>query len=230
MIYAVKHNKVKREVRNTHNFEDALTASIFERLMYLPKEMLQQIFVASLFDSIKGLNLHQIESIAYWPNWSAEYIKDKTRVEPDVFIRTETQDIIIEAKRYDDKQQDPKQWENEIQAYYNEYADDKKELVFIALGGLYTRATEPIYVMGQKHKIYKCTWKSILNTVQDIIHNMELATNYTHNNIAISNILKDIVLCFELFGFSTALWLERFILAPQIKQESITYFSRSWRN
>jgi hypothetical protein len=228
MIYAVRHNKIKRE--SFKGNEDSLTSSIFERLMYLPKELLQHIFTKALFNEIEGLNLHQIEEISYWPNWSATGTSNVQRVEPDIFIRCATQDIIIEAKRYDEKQQSRTQWENEIQAYYNEYADDNKPLIFIALGGLHTNATETIAVNDTSHNIYKCSWSGILNTVQGIIHDMELATDYTHNNVAINNILKDIILCFELFGFSTSPWLERFVKPTNIKQTSIHYFSKKWKN
>ena len=228
MIYAIKHNKVNRAIFKAN--EDALTSSIFERLMYLPQELLHHIFVVSLFDSIEDLELHQIESITFWPNWDPEYTTNKTHVQPDVFIRTSKQDIIIEAKRKDKKQQIQHQWENEIQAYNNEYAEDVKPLVFIALGGLHTHEMKIISVKGINQNIYMCSWKNILNTIQNIIHDMELATNYTNNNIAIIKILKDMILCFELFGFSTALWLERFIKAPRIQQQSLNYFSISWTN
>lgn len=228
MIYAIKHNKVNRAIFKAN--EDALTSSIFERLMYLPKELLHHIFATALFDKIEGLELHQIERIEFWPNWSAEETTNSTRVEPDIFVRTTTQDIIIEAKRYDKKQQSIWQWENEIQSYYNVYAEDKKPLIFIALGGLHSNNTEVISVKNKQQNIYMCSWKSILNTIQNIIHDMELATNYTNNGIALTKILKDMVLCFELFGFSTSLWLERFIKAPKIQQQSLNYFSASWTN
>lgn len=226
MIYAVKHNKVNRGIYKAN--EDALTSSIFERFMYLPQELTQHIFTEALLDSIPDLDLTKLESIEYWPNWRPKQTTNTKRVEPDVFIRSTHQDIIIEAKRYDTKQQSKTQWKNEIQAYYNEYREDEKPLVFIALGGLHTEETGNVYVEGKDHKIYKCNWKSILSAIQHIIHDMELATHYTNNNIAITNILKDMVLCFELFGFSTALWLERFIKAPKIKQQSINYFSTKW--
>ncbi|WP_304016511.1 hypothetical protein [Nonlabens dokdonensis] len=228
MIYAVKHNKVNRGIYKAN--EDALTSTIFERLMYLPKELMHHIIYTALVDTIKGLELHQIESITFWPTWSADGIKDKSRVEPDVFIRTANQDIIIEAKRYDKNQQSYTQWSNEIHAYYNEYAEDEKPLVFIALGGLHKKETEIVSARGQQYDVYKCTWKAILNTIQNLIHEMETVSVYTNNNVAILNILNDMILSFELFGFSTSLWLERFIKAPQIKQESIIYFAKEWTN
>lgn len=228
MIYAIKHNKVKRAIFKAN--EDALTSSVFERLMYLPQELVHYIFSTALFDTIEDLELHQIEKVEFWPNWDPEDTTNKTHVQPDVFIRTAKQDIIIEAKRYDTNQQSRRQWEKEIQSYYNVYAEDKKPLVFIALGGLHTHNTQTILVKGVSHNIYMCSWKGILNTVQNIIHDLELTSNYTNNTIAISKILKDMVLCFELFGFSTSLWLERFIKAPKIQLQSINYFSNPWTN
>lgn len=226
MIYAVKNNKVNRGIYKDN--EDALTSSIFERFMYLPQELVQHIFKEALFDEGVILDLIQMDSIAYWPNWNSESTSNKQRVEPDVFIRTVTQDIIIEAKRYDKKQQSKWQWRNEIQAYYNEYGEDEKHLIFIALGGLHTNDTETVEVHKREHLIYKCTWESILNVIQRLVFDLEVVAPYTHTNMVVINVLKDMVLCFELFGFSTALWLERFIKAPQIQETSITYFSTKW--
>ena len=228
MMYAVKYNKVNREIYKDN--EDALTAAIFERLCYLPKELFQYIISNALFDTIEGLDLDQMHSITFWPNWDPKGTGNTNKVEPDVFIRTVNLDIIIEAKRHDKNQQDPNQWEREIKAYYNEYQEEDIPLVFIALGGLRSQETEEIKVSKGKHFIYKCSWKRILNIIQQVIHDMESASNYTNNNTAIINILKDIVVCFGLFGFSTALWLERFIKAPKINKESINYFSNTWTN
>lgn len=228
MIYAVKNNKVNRSIYKAN--EDALTSTIFERLMYLPKELVQYIFKTALFDMVPGLDLHQIESIEYWPNWDSENTTNTNRVEPDVFIRTATQDIIIEAKRYDVKQQSKTQWKNEIQAYYNEYQEEGRSLIFIALGGLHSKRTDEINVQGVKHKIYKCTWGAVLNTVQQITYTYQLNADYTNSNAAILNILNDIILGFSLFGFSTADWFERFLPVQNIKEDSITYVSQLWKS
>lgn len=229
MIYAVKHNKVNRAIYKAN--EDSLTSSIFERLMYLPQELIHHIMETALLDTIPGLNFHQLERIDYWPSWNAkDNTTNSSRVEPDVFIRTATQDIIIEAKRYDERQQNERQWENQIQAYYNEYRDDEKSLIFIALGGLHTEETGNVNSEKKNHKIYKCKWSGILKAVTDVKYEMELSKHFTHNNFAICNILDDIILCFALYGFSTADWLERFVKAPKIQQQSINYFSNSWTN
>ncbi len=226
MIYAIKNNKVNRAIYKGN--EDALTSSIFERLSYLPKELMYHIVQKALYDVIPGLELYKIDSIEYWPNWSLPQNDKNRRVEPDIFIRTSTQDIIIEAKRYDDKQQSHAQWEREIQGYINEYDKDNKELVFIALGGLHSQKTVQITIAKRNFKIYKCKWSRILDAVKNVQYNLELSKQYLHSTIAIDNILSDIVLCFELFGFSSSDWLERMPSKTNIHKSSINFLSHKW--
>ena len=228
MIQAVQNNKVNRLVFKAN--EDALTSSIFERFMYLPKELFQHILKEALLDVIPNLDLHTTESVEYWPNWNPEHTTNKNRVEPDVFIRTATQDIIIEAKRYDAKQQSKTQWKNEIQAYYNEYSIDEKPLLFIALGGLHNQHTETIKVNNKEHQIYKCKWQAILQAINNLKYTLELTKDVLNSNQTILNILEDMIVSFGLFGFSTADWLERFMPSSHIKKSSINQLALSWKN
>lgn len=228
MIYAVKNNKVNRAIYKGN--EDALTASIFERLMYLPQELMHQIIEKSLYSVVPKLSLNQIESVTFWPNWSAENTRNKNRVEPDIFIRTVSQDIIIEAKRYDLKQQNPDQWDNEIRAYFNEYAEDNKKLIFIALGGLHTTNTDVLKIGEIEHLIYKCQWSTLLNTIKDIQYQFQQIDTLTNSNKSINNIIDDIIMCFELFGFSAADWLERLQSPIKLNDSSLTLLEKPWTN
>lgn len=228
MIYAVKNNKVNRAIYKGN--EDALTASIFERLMYLPQELMHQIIEKSLYSDVPGLSLNQIESIDFWPNWSAENTKNKNRVEPDIFIRTASQDIIIEAKRYDFKQQNPDQWYNEIRAYFNEYTEGKKKLIFIALGGLHSTNTDTLKVGVREHLIYKCQWSTLLNTIKDIQYQYQQIDTLTNSSKGINKIIVDIIMCFELFGFSAADWLERLQSPIKINDKSLIFLENPWTN
>ncbi|SFN53742.1 hypothetical protein [Salegentibacter flavus] len=214
MIYAVKHNKVDRNQFKLN--EDSLTSSVFERLRYLPKEMFHHILEKALYDTIPGLDLTSMESVEYWPNWSAEETSNSNHVQPDVFIRTRKSDIIIETKRYDIKQQDPFQWKNQVIAYHTEYGEEK-ELIYIALGGLNSNKTEPVLHDYYTTKIYKCKWRRILHVVKEVLYRLESSYDLTYNHTAIHNILSDIVLSFGMYGFFTGEWLERFI-----KPESIS--------
>ncbi|WP_081210519.1 hypothetical protein [Salegentibacter sediminis] len=209
MIYAVKHNKVDRNQFKLN--EDSLTSSVFERLMYLPKEMFQHILEKALYDTIPGLDLTSIDSVEYWPNWSANGTSNSTHVQPDVFIRTRKSDIIIETKRYDIKQQDPFQWKKQVIAYHTEYGEEQKELIYIALGGLNSNKTEPVLHDYYNTKIYKCKWQRILDVVKEVLYRLESTYDLTNNHTAIHNILSDIILAFGMYGFFTGEWIERFI-------------------
>jgi hypothetical protein len=219
MIYAVKHSKVKRELYKAN--EDSLTATIFERLRYLPKELMHQILTGALYQTIPNLDFTKIESIEFWPSWSAENTKNVRIVEPDIFIRTTTQDIIIEAKRYDEKQQSSEQWQNEITAYYNVYQEDAKELVFIALGGLHTTEASELIIGKFHYTIYKCDWKRLLKSIKDIKFQIEKNSFYLDSNNIILHILNDLVMCFGLYGFSTAEWFNRFPKSTFINESSL---------
>jgi hypothetical protein len=191
--------------------EDALTSSVFERLMYLPKELIQQIFSKALLQDIPSLSLSQIESIEFWPHWNPKGTKRTNYVEPDVFIRTPKQDIIIEAKRYDKKQQSRRQWEDQLIAYNNEYKKDQKVIVYIALGGLHLKNEETLVSDEIRQQIFKCKWSGILQAVLAVKQQVELSSDILNVNWAINNILADIILVFRMFGFSTAPWFEHFM-------------------
>ncbi|MBI6117951.1 hypothetical protein [Salegentibacter maritimus] len=228
MIYAVKHNKVDRNQFKLN--EDSLTSSVFERLMYLPKEMFQHILEKALYDNIPGLDLASIESVEYWPNWSAEETSNSNHVQPDVFIRTPKSDVIIETKRYDIKQQDPNQWRNQIIAYHTEYREDQRELIYIALGGLNNNKTEPVHHDYYTTKIYKCKWQRILDVVKEVLYRLESSYDLTNNHTAIHNILSDIILVFGMYGYSTAEWFEKFVKPLKISQSGINLLSQEWKN
>jgi hypothetical protein len=227
MIYAVANNKVNRSIFKDN--EDALTSSIFERLMYLPKELLQHVLQNAFCERIPDLDLSKTTSIEYWPGWNSNETTNKNRVVPDIFIRTAEQDLIIEAKRYDAKQQRKDQWVKEIQAYHNEYGEENKKLIFIALGGLYSIDTETVKVQGKDFIINKCRWDGILQSVKDTKYAIASSCPLINTSDAISNILDDIILCFSLFGFSTADWFEHFIQPANLNDNGIKFLSQSWK-
>jgi hypothetical protein len=219
MIQAIIANRGLRRAFKAN--EDALTSSVFERLMYLPKELFQQIVSKALLQEIPNLDLTQIESLEYWPHWDSEGSTNKNFVEPDIFIRTKNQDIIIEAKRYDSRQQYKGQWKNELVSYKNVYGEEQKELIFIALGGLRTKSSEKIEILDQEIVIYKCKWSGILQSVLAAKDQIDKSSNLLNTSGAISNILGDIIMTFRLFGFSTAPWFEYFMKPVSVNPDHI---------
>ena len=225
MIYAVKHNQVNRALYKDN--EDSLTAAIFERLMYLPNEMFQFILEQALFDPIPNLDLRKLESIEFWPHWNPAGTGNSLFVEPDIFIRTTCADIIIEAKRYDKRQQLKSQWKNQIAAYKNVYEEDARELIFIALGGLHTSEQEKVSDLT----IYKCSWSGILKAAKEIKYKMEVSFDLSSQSAANFRIINDLILCFALYGFSTAEWFERFLPQQKIKESILNFLNENlWKN
>jgi hypothetical protein len=226
MLYAIKHNKIKRELFKDN--EDSLTAAVFERLMYLPSELMQHILQNATYQQIEGLDLHQIESIDYWPSWNAKDTSNTNRIEPDLIIRTSKQDILIEAKRNNRFQQRRLQWHDQIQAYLNEYEEDDKPIIYIALGGLHTTEASEIECRNKKYKIYKSDWSLLLNVIKEVKYDLEGSKHLLSSNFSVLQIINDLILCFALYGFSTSDWFERFLIPIHLKENSLKVLT-TWK-
>lgn len=108
--------------------EDVLTASVFERLSYLPAELL-----SSVLGDLLGEPFGPLQRIDYWPSW---YLADGTRVEPDVLLQGSELTVLVEAKRHDHvRQQLATQLTNELQAGWRQNVLSKP-CILLTLGGL----------------------------------------------------------------------------------------------
>ncbi|MGE8361681.1 F-box domain-containing protein [Pseudomonas sp.] len=108
--------------------EDVLTASVFERLAYLPNEL-----STSIFSALLGRPFGPLRSIEYWPSW---HLSSGPRVEPDLLLEDTQCRVLVEAKRHDHvRQQSAKQLANELLAGWH-----SKQLgehcILLTLGGL----------------------------------------------------------------------------------------------
>lgn len=114
--------------------EDVLTATVFERLAYLPDPLLE-----TFLDQL--LNLDEppgpLTEIQFWPSW---YMAG-TRVEPDVVLHGCERSLLVEAKRHDHGlQQYAQQLARELIA--GTCSGELHRPVLLTLGGLseYTEA------------------------------------------------------------------------------------------
>lgn len=224
MINALINNKVDRKFFKTN--EDSLTSFVFEKLSYLPSELFEYIMKDSVNDILPDINFRTLNDIVFWPHWSSEKTNNKNFVEPDILIRFERFDILIEAKRYDENQQYSAQWKKEIIAYHNEYKSDNKELVFIALGGINKYQTEPLEVEGHEYNIYKCKWSSILTSIRKVKKQIEPSSNLLNTSFTLNVILNDLILIFQIYGYSVADWFESFEYEKGITDFGITNLSK----
>lgn len=187
--------------------EDSLTAVVFDTLKYLPTEMFWSILKRSMYYDKLPTASGDLSSISFWDKWKADDTTNSNFVEPDVFLRFNAFDVIIEAKRYDEKQQSRTQMENEIQAYYNEFSEDGKSLYFIQLGGLHDKDDEPDFPFNDKSiVICKTNWTKLLEQI--ISENNKLKDKTSSIEQAYSRILEDAINGFALHRYYQKRWLK----------------------
>ena len=94
-----------------------------------------------------------VDDYEFWPKWNPNSIYDtgnSSFVEPDVFFRFGNIDVIVEAKYSDSGGQYREEWEREFKAYLNEFENDKKDVVLLAVGGNSSFQREPVMKIGRR--------------------------------------------------------------------------------
>jgi len=190
-----------------HLCEDTLTSSVFDYLFLLPYELIWDILLKSAFSNTLPKYAGRVLNIEFWPKWNARETKNQNFVEPDIFVRFEFLDLIIEAKRKDCNSQDNKQWENEIRAYFNEYAEEQKNVYLLAIGGILKEEEEEVINIAENDvKIVKCRWINFLNYITFLHAHLE-SSSYISSNYSIIAILHSIITYLELHGYIKMNWL-----------------------
>lgn len=161
MIYS--YSKIKTDQNYNEDFKTYSTLGV---LQFLPAQLFWNILKASVIGnqnmpSITG----EMVQIDFWPKWynvqNIKVVLNSTYIEPDVFIRFENFDCVIEVKKTDSFGQHYDQWESQIQAYRNEYPEGKK-LIYIALGG-----NQILDAPSQEkfRHVYKSTWQRLIREI-----------------------------------------------------------------
>lgn len=208
--------------------EDSLTSAVFQLLSYLPNEHLSSIIQNTLKSEPYIFNggLNQLVSIDFWPRWDATGDQsNKKTVEPDLLMRFECVDIIVEAKRFNEGGQYRQQWENELVGYFNEYSEDKKEVVLWALGGIKNPQNEKlqITISGEK-KVVKSTWTMLLSAIKSEYSKHDNATIPKN----LSQLFADLIYSFQLHGYFAGTWFgEDGLEAIGHSEHSLAYLNRA---
>lgn len=211
--------------------EDSCTAGVFDLLKYLPADLFWQILKSSLLlDTLPNI-AGNIQHIEFWPKWSVkdiEEIDNTNYIEPDVFISFSDFDVIIEAKRYDEKQQNPKQHNDQLIAYFNEFKDNEtKEVYYVLLGGLHIEdLRKEITIMDnflniRTVKLSKIKWSILLETIASLKKTIE-RQNLVHQK-PILLLLEDVINVLAIHGYHTKKWLFK-MHKHSIKQTQIINF------
>jgi len=196
--------------------EDPKTSSVFENLMLLPDNVFWYILKQSCFSSNTLLsNSGKLLSVQFWPHWDSKGTDNAHFVEPDVFLRFEEFDVIIEAKYGDVGGQGERQWQNEIIAYHNEF-EHKKPFAFIAIGGNYSATEETIKVGKELVSIHKCNWLSILISINKYKNELEKISVPDMANSATMRLLDNIILAFNINGVYNIEWFNTMALPTTI--------------
>lgn len=191
-----------------YTYEDPKTSSVFENLMLLPDNVFWHILKSSCFYNERMLvNSGKLLSYEFWSHWDNTGTDNNTYVEPDLFIRFEEFDVIIEAKYGDYGGQYLKQWTQELTAYDNEYGKEEKPVIFIAVGGNMSMDIEEIKVRSRKHLIFKCNWLSLLIATNKYRSELKRISVPDMNISATLRLLDNIILAFNINGVYNIDWL-----------------------
>ena len=190
MLHSTYHHKETNE--------DPKTSAVFENLMLLPDNVFWHILRQSCFSN-DTMPIHSGHLLSYdfWPHWDRTDTDNKIYVEPDLFIRFELFDVIIEAKYSDTGGQYERQWKQEITAYHNEFGN-QKPFVFIAVGGNMSILAETLSLKDERVCIYKCNWLSLLMTVNKYRNELEAISVPDMNVSATMRLLDNIILAFNI--------------------------------
>lgn len=144
--------------------EDPKTSTIFETLLSLPDDIFWHIIRDSsrTFKNKIADDAGTLRTFEFWPKWNPENTSNISYVEPDIFIRFDNLDLIVEAKYSEESGQFREEWEREIQAYRNEYSNDCKDFYLLAIGGNADVRDEEV----DGCKILKVDWIDILKHVK----------------------------------------------------------------
>ncbi|MGZ5027774.1 MAG: hypothetical protein ACXWE9_09915 [Methylobacter sp.] len=132
----------------TEGAEDVLTATVFERIAYLP-DLVFNSFLSTLLDIDQTIG--SLEEIIFWPSWSLY----GRRIEPDVVLRGSERTLLVEAKRDDDGlQQDPEQLARELDAGLEEDMLGENPII-LTVGGMldYSESTSCVLYDQVKAKL-----------------------------------------------------------------------------
>lgn len=179
--------------------EDILTATIVERLIYLPESVRDSFFVQLLgpYRSIGTL-----DDFEFWPSWWL----DERRVEPDVVLYGSERTLLIEAKRYDDLQQQyAAQLANELRAgWAGKHLGEGS--ILLTIGGLQNYTQKSISELesqierelsgaGSDYELACCSWYQLFQALEAAISNVS-----TDSAPGLKRLLDDIAAAYEWHG------------------------------
>ena len=232
MLQALFHNKLGHAIQDGSfkGIEDTLTSSVIGLLQYLPDDLFWGILRSGCGASSETLpeSIGVIRNVHFWERLSAEGTHNSHSVEPDVWIETDTCDVIIEAKKSDsalDNAQYYSQWFNEIVALKNNNeGHEEKELLFLAIGGNNTLQDQVIDVNGSMQIIHTGSWFDLLGGVLHLRERLGREQSFGEN---VLRVLDDVVTAIGYHSIVHTIWFDS-LRTIELKLEAFTIISRDW--
>jgi len=190
-------------------------------MLHLPDKYFWRLLRGACYsDDLPAKNC-TIEQVSFWPKWSAAGTGNTKYVEPDVFIRFASFDLIIEAKRRDDNQQEKDQWKDQIESYRSQWlVCEDKELYLLALGGIRDERTECVNGV----QVCKARWSALLDQIL-----LMGSQPMSDADAVVIRILDDLELALQLHGYLPYKWMsdwcvDRLLLSKRNQTVFLTSF------
>ena len=204
-------SKIKTDMKYNEDFKTYQTIGLMQ---YLPASLFWHIIRECVISPNNLPHLSgEILQTDFWIKW---YNIDNTNaeryVEPDVFIRFENFDCIIEVKKTEGSGQHHDQWDDQITSYRNTYPEGKR-LIYIALGG------NKDYSTGFDNRfsdVYRASWRRLLHAVHKAL---DERTTLHYQTSAVSQeirILQSIMEAFKKYNEYDVEFLDSLISIPEI--------------
>lgn len=204
------------KIGETQGSEDVLTASVFERIAYLPNDVFK-LFIQNL---LGNNDFGCLDEIRFWPKLELGH----SSVEPDVVLYDQTrQVIIVEAKRYDGVQQQyASQLAHEILAIWQS-GEEIGNPILLTVGGMSSYSKESINVIKKQidnilstqqfsncYRLYMKSWQDVYLALEAAIEN---------DNAPVQRLLADIREAYFWHGirYKSQQWLQ------ELKQQHLKY-------
>jgi hypothetical protein len=177
-------------------YEDPRTATIFERISYMPGPLAWELIRRSSGGVLQEYRFAELIEIQFWPNWFMT-AADRSHSQPDVFLRWEVGDpavqidMILEAKMPNGVQ-GSWQWRDQLEAYrdhvregeYSSAESIAQRLVYICIDGLGRKPADAVIRMTSTLQIPAglppvtfagCTWQSIADSLGEMVEANDLS-------------------------------------------------------
>ncbi|MFS1880227.1 hypothetical protein [Vibrio splendidus] len=213
MLKAILHGKAGRiehggqdSVRWASVFkarEDLLTSTFFERFAYLSDDVQTQILAScfSLSPDDFQVKFGAFQSIDYWPRYALTEDGESRQVEPDLVIRFELCNLIVEVKPPAGGDQYYEQWQREVASFIQSDEHNDLPLYFLAIGRIETgNATQWAELLHERYDCLKTVsatkWQAVTDNLVKLIEGDGISPTDRR-------VLTDMLEALALYGLKT---------------------------